>query len=366
MPEHLNLDRLRRLQATLERRAQQLDPGNIRAVGFAPQRTGVQARSRAQPSDALNGEKAGSLPITAQFEVRRKQRRVPAERRIAARESVKLLDRSSRHFDRYTLDTDVVEIDRLQPTGVAVRFGRGRATTSLIARWTTIKPPPRVPTDAMPDTGWRWGVLTVSHLFTQDSAARVRVGRKAACGDGPRTLEGRLIARGRIPGGPDVALIETGLDRLWLSGFLDAIEQPEIPPASPEDLLRWISRGTDGMLIASTSDSAWEWQAYFPQFHMPELGRLAHVIRFEVTDASEQWSQASAATRSRTLPLGPGSSGSLLVAGGAPIGLQIAAVAPDFRIGYAQAFEGSLPWLRSKVKATAFDLVRVVSGPVLR
>lgn len=358
----LTIERLARLQSTLVRRAMQRDPENIVAVGFAP----------VDILDALPDDTA--VPLTAQFDVLQKRARVAAGRRIESREVVRLLDRGSRQYDQLVLPTDVNQAGPVVPTGVSISHDTQRATTSLVVRWTTRRPIPPEPThdDDRQATGWRWGVLTVSHLFSgvsggvggEDAATPrqlARLRRVARCDLGPENFGGQVAARGRVPGGPDLALVETGLDRLWLSGFLPRVAMEPITVASEADLLRWTSRGTNGSWIGEQGViHGWQWRTFYPQLAIAGLGKLTGIVRYEYTAALETVGGVQR-TSPVSAPFGPGSSGSVILAGGIPIGLQVAAMQPDYRIGYAQTLWTSLPWLQTRIRATALAIVHVVS-----
>lgn len=342
VPEPLSFDRLRRLQASLARRVVQRDAANILQVGFAPLR-----------SDRPTIDPEQSLPVTAQFDVLRKLQRVTNEQRIAPVESVRLLDRKSRCYRQLDLQTDVLPTGNIVPTGVRVESGADYATTGVVVRWTKSNPVPAVDTlEQAQDPRWRWGVLCVAHLFAKQSVAttaQARVERQATCGVGPDSVRGDVIARGRVPGGPDISLIETGLDRLWLSGLLPQPHAPRLLPASQSQLLGWISTGTEGTFLGDGVTYAWQWQTFYPELQIAALGRLRHIVRYQ-----------SNANPINSHPFGPGSSGGVLVAGGIPIGLQIAAINPDFQVAFAQSFDVSLQWLQNRLRATALHIVHLL------
>ncbi len=341
-PNPLSLDRLRRLQSTLSQRAAQRDAENILQVGFAPKR-----------SDRPNLDPLQSLPITAQFDVERKLQRVPSERKVPPVESVRLLDRSTRSYLQLGLHTDVLITGNIVPTGVRVESGANHATTSVVVRWTKSLPAPAIDSmEQAQEPRWRWGVLCVAHLFNHLSpsvAASAKVERQTTCGVGPESVSGAVIARGRIPGGPDISLIETGLDRLWLSGLLPKPNAPQLQSASEWQLLDWIARGTQGSFFADGVTQNWQWQTFYPELQIDSLGRLKHIVRYQVSDSSTSSS-----------PFGPGSSGGVLVAGGIPIGLQCAAISPDFRVAFAQSFDVSLKWLQNRLRATTLQIVHLL------
>lgn len=341
-PEPLSFDRLRRLQTSLSRRVAQRDADNILQVGFAPQRT-----------DRPVIESLPSLPVTAQFDVQRKLQRVPNERMVAPVESVRLFDRNTRSYLQLDLQTDVLTTGNIVPTGVRVESGADYATTSVVIRWTKVAPVPTVDTiEQAQDPRWRWGVLCVAHLFrTKSSAttAQARVERQSTCGVGPESVRGEVIARGRVPGGPDISLIETGLDRLWLSGLLPHPNAPRLLAASESQLLDWISSGTQGTFLGDGVTHSWQWQTFYPELQIESLGRLRHVVRYQSSDKP-----------TNSHPFGPGSSGGVVVAGGIPIGLQIAAISPDFQVAFAQSFDVSLQWLQNRLRATALHIVHLL------
>lgn len=344
----LSLDALRRVQATLRKKGEQRDPKNFRAVGFAPGNAAAASLGELQ-----------TVPITAQFDVRQKLPQISDNQRFGPSESVRLLERSTRHYQRLNLTTDVVQTGDVVATGVRVfagseLTGSETATVSVVVRWTKIDPPPPFPAEHEPqDPRWRWGVLSVAHLLAgkQPFGPAVRIERRQTCGSGPATIEGRILTRGRVPGGPDLCLIETGLDRLWLSGFLTRQNAPVIQPAQESHLLSWISGGTTGDFLGDGVTYGWTWRTFYPELTIERLGNLQQIVRYEINP--EHTLQA---------PLGPGSSGGVLVAGGIPIGLHIASVRPDYRIGFAQTFAASLSWLSKQIRASHVAIVALLTN----
>jgi hypothetical protein len=369
MANALNLDRLRRMQATLLRRIAVRDPDNIQAIGFAPHDPG----------------KPGSSPrsLIAQVDVTQKRKRVSEAKRVPRIEPVRLLDRRQREYDTLELATDVNQTGSVQPTAVPIRAGTTmtatvtattpRATVAVVVRWTTADSITSPNADDPHDPRWRWGILTVSHLFSGFSGAAESTGRPmgnidrvVTCGSGPAIIPGRVNVRGRIPGGPDLALVETGLDRVWLSGFLADPAGPKFEPAGEAQLVRWTESGATGEHFsyrlrsgkANSNNRAsesvvtqWRWLTFYPRWSLPELGRLEQVVRYELIGDTGQ-----------RKPFGPGTSGSLLVSGGLPVGLQIAAEGPDFTIGYAQTLHASLAWLKSRLAAKQLGIVSIIDN----
>jgi hypothetical protein len=143
-------------------------------------------------------------------------------------------------------------------------------------------------------------------------------------------------------------LVETSLERLWLSGFLTDTSPLPIETATEQQLAHWASSGATGTLFGRGSHHSWRWTTYYPLLRIEGLGYLRHIIRFEVEVVDEQRDPR---------PLAPGTSGSLLVAGGIPVAIQIAAERPDFRVGYAQALLPSLAWLSSELAAGPLQVV---------
>lgn len=340
-PTSLSLDCLRRLQQTLLRRVASRDADNIRSVGFSP-----------EPSDDPL-----ELRIQARFDVAKKRKRVPPQKRIGRIEPVRLLDRSTETYRELQLPTQVRQSGEVVATGVTISTVDERATTSVVIRWTTVQPPPPRPDETQPDDPrWQWGLMTVSHLFVgrgdRERQTRAAVRRVAACGDGPDAIRSRVAVRGRIPGGPDVAVVETGWDRLWLSGFIPKVGLPPLSIVTAADLQHWTSAGTAGHFVGDRVVIPWTWQAFYPALVIPTLGRLQHIVAYD--SASDD--------NVSGVPFGPGSSGGVLVTGGLVLGLQVAAMRPHFDVGYAQTLDVSLAWLQQKLHASALDCVHVVTA----
>lgn len=330
----LSIDRLRRLQTTLEGRVANRDPANIQAVGFAPM-------AGLPPGDADGGES-----VVAQFDVSRKLQDVADERRIQAIEPVRLLDRDAGRYEIWRLPTQVRESGKVLPTGVQVRLGERHATAAIVVRWSRYEPTPvREPQPDPDDHRWRWGILTVAHLFAGEAAGRAaEIERLIACGGTSAAIAGRLTAAGRIPGGPDIALVETGYDRLQLSGFIKAADTPADDPADEAGLLRLITRGGSGVVIGDGSRRSCRWRAFYPSLSIATLGKLAAVV---AVDGEEQ-------------QFASGTSGSLLVVAGVPVGLQIGAATPGYDVGYFQCFLTALPYLAEKLGASSLEIIAVV------
>ncbi len=353
--DSLSLDGLDRLQRTLRRRVVERDPANIVAVGFAPTGDGIAGRG---PAAMTPGSATDDSPVIAAFEVSRKLRHVAEPKRIHPIETVRLLDRDRSRYQDIALPTRVRQVGEVVPTGVQVQTANDHATTSIVVRWTTVRPTPAPPSTTQPDDPrWRWGLLTVSHLFVgrgdETAQTRARVQRVAACGDGPDAIGSRVAARGRIPGGPDVAIVETGWDRLWLSGFLPALAMPPLVLVTGTDLARFTSTGISGTFAGKRIAHAWRWNAFYPTLMIPTLGRLKHVVSYEIQSDDD-------ASRPRK-PFGPGTSGGAIIADGLLIGIQVAAMKPNFEIGYAQTFDISAAWLQKNLRATALDLIHVLN-----
>lgn len=354
MTDRLSLDCLDRVQRTLQRRVIDRDPENIISVGFAP----ATARNH-ESSRGLGGG------VTAQFEVLKKLKRVSDDKRIRPIETVRLLDRERSRFRKIDLATSVFQAGDVVPTGVRISTLDDHATTSIVVRWTTVCPVPPQPTSSQPDDPrWRWGLMTVSHLFVgrgnDEAQSRAQVQRVAACGDGPDAIASRVAARGRIPGGPDVAVVETGWDRLWLSGFLPEIGLPPLQLVSASDLERWARTGVNGEFAGNGVTHHWKWDAFYPSLMIPTLGRLQHLVAYDFQPQNDSAKPKNDSAKIAK-PFGPGTSGGAIVADGLLIGIQIAAMQPRFEIGYAQTLDVGVAWLRNRLHATALELVHVVS-----
>lgn len=310
------------------------DQDNIVGVGFGPKRRG----GRAEPG------------IAARFLVRHKRAQVPESRRIAATESVRLLDRTARQYDEFVFATDVIEAPPPRPVGVSLQQPRNRGTTAAAVRWTSHNTVPEdLSVEDFRDPRWRWGLLTVSHMFAENDTGSAAVRRLSFGPDQPLSIEGRLVTAGRLPGGPDIALLETGLDRLWLSGFLPNPTARSFTTADESDVLRWIGSGLQGYAHGPGRTVAWRFELYLPEQTLPRLGKLEHLILVA----------AEGPAPDRQPHFRPGTSGAVFAGGGLPAGLQIAAVAPGYELSYAQLFLSSLPWLRRRLRARRLGIVRV-------
>ncbi|WP_164103857.1 hypothetical protein [Candidatus Laterigemmans baculatus] len=373
--EGLTLDDLRKLQRSLERQAAKRDAANLLAVGFGPKLRG---------GTFLPG-------LAARFVVRQKQAAVPEPRRIPPVARVRLRHPSTGKFRKLEFTTDIVEGAPPRPVGVRLFDRREVATAAVVLRWTTRTPTPPPPSrDDPDDPRWRWGLLTVAHLFErrrsgadvvnpraprsqgprsqgpQPRAPQPRAERAIVCGEGPRLIEGSLVAAGRLPGGPDAAVVETGLDRLWLSGFLPQPAAGPLRSAEPDELSQWIREGASGYVHGPGTIERWRFAMYLPQLTIPSLGRLDHLVQYIADDSPGPSAGSTAGPKPPRpapfgpAPFGPGSSGAAVVAGGVPLGIQVAAESPGFRTGYAQTFTAIAPWLEKTLGATEVALVRVV------
>lgn len=343
----LGLDCLRRIQSTLTRRAAEYDPEYFVSIGFAPSKQHGRAAHDA------------CLPFVAQIDVRQKQIPLSSNSTIRPVERVRLFNRNAQRYEQLRCYTDVRPVDRVVPTGVSVTSGIGIATTSIVVRWSTLHPAPpmKMDDDGAEDPNWHWGLVTVAHLF-KDSAGEstgsqrsARVRRLTDCGNGPRQITGRLVARGRVPGGPDIALLETGLQRLWLSGFLPRLDLEPIATAEERDLMRWTTHGTQGSFVGHHNRHAWRWQSFYPELSIQGLGKLKGIVRYDFVGPEREMDLD---------PFGPGASGGVLLAGGIPIGIQVAAMEPHYRVGFAQTFWSSIPWLTKRLGISKLVIVNVL------
>lgn len=345
----LTLDCLRRIHATLLQRRPDSSALQVRSVGFVPH--GSQSAS---PAD-----KSKHFDMLVQYDVQPASESEPVEP-LASWQLVRLRDRQSGRYRQLEVKVQPkVTGGGVVPSGVRIDAENDFATTSVVVCWTKALPTPPLPTEAKPDDPrWRWGIISVAHLFAAPQGAghgAARIARRVNCRIGPANVAGRVVARGRVPGGPDISLIETGLDRLWLSGFIDHIAAPAIAAANESQLLRWISQGADGLLLGNRVVVPWRWQAFYPELAIDGLGKLKHVVSYEVPDAK------TTPPPQMMAPLGPGTSGSVIVAGGIPIGLHVAARQPDFRVGYAQSLDLSLAWLKQQTQASHLRIIGLLA-----
>ncbi len=329
----VTIEDLRKLQHTLQRRARARDDGNHVAIGFGPKVTaGIRY--------------AG---MTARFVVRRKARRVSPDRRIPEIESVRLLQTGSGRYRVMSIATDVIESPSVGPVGVAVDHAGIGATSALVIRWSNTRPAPSSPNaDDWEDSRWRWGLVTVAHAVSGPLQRRTTIERLAKCNQGPASIEGRILVKGRLPGGPDCAVLETGAERLWLSGFLMRPNLGYLSEVREQDIMRWIRSGSHGYIHSLRKTGEWELDSYYPQRTIETLGNLQHVVQIS--------------QRGRLLgptPFAPGTSGAVLIEGGIPIAMQVAATMPDYQTGFAQCFSATIPWLRQALQATSLGIIGV-------
>jgi hypothetical protein len=319
-----------RLQRTLQRRRCRCDPENIWAVGFGPK--------------ICEGKPSGQM--AARFLVRRKLARPGRQRAIPETELVRLWDPSCDAYRLLEVVTDI-EVERPpRPTGVAVRGRGGKATTALVIRWSQQSRPRREFLEAG-QGAWRWGVLTVAHLGRETN---VSIRRRVHCEGQPREVGGRMMVRGRLPGGPDVMLLETDRDWLWLSGLLPDPTTADLPAVPADDWLGWLASPTSGYLHSLHGIYRWQMSTYFPSYTIDGLGSLEEVVRFTVDPADSEHDR----------PLRVGTSGSILVEGGRPAAMQVAATASQYRTGYAQTLARVTGWLRERLEARHLELVHVI------
>lgn len=329
----LTLEDLRKLQQSLQRRAVIRDRGNHVAIGFGPKVAG--------------GLRYAGL--SARFVVRRKTGRVSQARRIPEKETVRLLQLGSRCYRKLTIATDVLESPQVGPVGVAVDHAGFNATSALVIRWSQTRPVPPAPTsDNWQDTRWRWGLVTVAHAISGSSSRRSTIERLAKCNQGPASIEGHVLVKGRLPGGPDCAVLETGAERLWLSGFLARPNMEYLSEVREQDILRWIRDGAHGYIHSIRKTGEWEMDSYYPQRTIETLGHLQHVVQF-----------SQRGTLLGPAPFAPGTSGAVLVEGGVPMAMQVAATMPDYQTGFAQCFAATIPWLRQALQATSLGIIGV-------
>lgn len=345
----LTLADLARIQQTVIRRVAARDRDNIWAIGFGPKVAGRCALER----------------LSVRFLVRRKKERLATSRRIPARVVVRLRDPASGRYRALRLTTDVEPARPPRASGVTVRFGQRTATTAVVVRWSDLRQPQR--DFARPGKhDWHWGLLTVAHLLSglrhpspqPSDTINLKIARRTVCGEQPAEISGQVVARGRLPGGPDAMLVETGRDRLWLSGLLPQPGVAALTTVDEVELLRWLSRPAAGYLYQNGQVTRWQFSMLLPQYTIAGLGNLSQLIRFTVENAADEngADETGGEPDNRLLP---GTSGSILVEAGRPAAMQVAAETPQFRVGYAQHLEPVQNWLRDALGAQACELVHV-------
>jgi hypothetical protein len=354
-------DDLLKIQRALQRRAVQRDPGNHLAIGFGPRvRGGIRT--------------AG---LCARYFVSRKKRRVSAQSRVPECVKVRWRSAPSGQWRTITLDTDVCQCAPPSPSGVEVRSHGQQATTALVIAWTTKAMPLRhTPSLAenrieLDDPQWHLGLVSVAHAFpplrrsvagnsgetrvaTRRSPLPPEIERLVRCDGQPTHITGTLAARGRLPGDPDCALLETGFDSLWLSSFFSAETRMArfLPTPTAADINRLVQFGGQGYLSSLRHTSRWEFDSYFPERSVEGLGRQQHVMQIVPAVSSVIADNPPAL-------FAPGTSGSILTDGGMPLAMQFAANKPHYDVALAQLLTHSMPWLQSYLQATFLGILRV-------
>jgi hypothetical protein len=250
------------------------------------------------------------------------------------------------------MPTDVVDVPAPHPVGPAFWGpGAGPALAAAVVAW-----------GERGRQGPRGccGVLTVGHAFRDRNRPLLRF-------EGTRSehdFNGRLVVRSRRPSSVDAAVVQVHARDLVENNLLSAamilhgmIDLDHTTERETVDLPRLAMitaarRTLWGAVWNGPSPSALRFHAYLPTMKCPPLGVLQHVI---------------SARASGNRPFRPGTSGALWDLQNVPAAVQVAAVPPDFRFGFAQALQASIAWARRAVEAreeTIAGSFRVVGNTV--
>jgi hypothetical protein len=270
-------------------------------------------------------------PLAIRVYVGQKRVRVAATQRIPARVSVRL--KRDQGFIRLDLPTDVVPLPPLVPSGRFVtRFGEWLGAAGAVVAWRQSAPT------------WRWGIVTVGHLFSEVPGESVTI--QAQPHEGPRLPGQRLVTSARTDL-LDASLIEVLPADLTLHGIA-------IPALSPTEMDYWVQNELAIRLrsafLAQAPLFGQSWRPfapvgfltgdYFPTTHqlIPDLGNLIDVMLVETRTVVDPPAFAR------------GTSGSAWTVEGRPAALQVGRDLATSMTGVGQFLDTQLAWLRQRLE----------------
>lgn len=317
--DQLTRDEAHRLQRSISRGLTDAADDNILAVGFGA----ATKRGRHDPD----------RPFAACVYVARKKKSPGKGTRVRGEVSVRL--KRGDRFVRVTVPTDVVEAPRLAPSGRFVtRQGEWLGSAGVVVAWKRSVPE------------WRWGVVTVGHLFdgTSGSAASLR----AVLPNGAQLPCDRLFRSARTEH-LDSALLEVEPADLVLHGVTAVTSPPTARPFWAQNaLVSAIHAASEsnqplvGASLRSFADVApFEVTHYFPESDqlIPELGNLFDFILVRATEETDP------------APFIGGTSGSAFDIAGLGAAVQVGHDVDTSMIGAAQFLDTQLFWVRGKLNA---------------
>ena len=255
--DDLAVEELDRIYQTLIRRFGVGERGNIRDIGFGT----------AEDDGVGDGNRRGGVI----FYVKRKC--TPRAQRDRIPKSLEVRLKRGNHFVLVRLPTDVVVLEKksdLVLTGRAINHlsrPQSVATASAAFVW-------RLSGEHF----FRWGVITVGHLFWGRSVVPETTPQVSVLVDG-KQLTGNLLLRTRPHQGADIALVQVDRDQLKHALGVNPTATAK-PIRSITDLKD--DRGRAGASKPRSSAIGFRVLQYFPQFRsVPQIGTLFHILKVE-------------------------------------------------------------------------------------
>ncbi len=301
----LTLDEHRRIEATLRRRFRSTDPDNFVAVGLG----------HALRNHRFDRTRDNCVCVF----VRRKKRRISVTREIPSEVRVRLRD--GRHYRTLTWATDVIAVGKLQASAVYRQYGSSLFTVGLKVGWSG---------GALQGDQPLW--MTVGHPFYTPRGSRAGARRS--------NDDFHAIAQTRRGSRFDAAIVKASL-----AAETSDDEGEHWPVLSLPELVAVPGRA--GESVRAEGRFPMKFQAFLPRLPIEGVGTLVNVV--------------SGAGKTQTFE--PGTSGAVWLHEGIPAAMQVAAVQPRFRLGFAQALTSSLVWAEQAIRQLAPG--RSPAGPLV-
>ena len=306
----LSAEILGRMQRTLRRRFSVAARADVLDIAFG----------RAKPG----GERDGRDPWECLFLVRDGEGSSGRASRRATPipDDVSVRVRVGRRFQTIRMATGRLSVDGLEPSAVAGEFAGQTFTIDAAVSW-------RI-------SGQRrreWGLLTVGHPFP--SVRQTPVWQRLVAVGGARPFHSTLSVRARLGGRFDGAILRVARGELIEAGLLgeDRKERVSLPRSLRQLTADLGNRGK--LALPGRAARSFRIQAFLPAFDLPGVGRLHHVV--------VGWG-------SRPQLFVPGSSGGCWRVDDMPACLQVASVAPNYRLGFGQAVTSLVVWAESALR----------------
>ncbi len=288
----LTLDQHRRIEATLRRRFRRMDPDNFVAVGLG----------HALRNHRFDRTRDNCVCVF----VRRKKQRIAVTRKIPSEVRVRLRDGS--HYRTLTFPTDVISVGKLESSAVYRQYDSNLFTVGLKVGWSG---------RALQGDEPLW--MTVGHPFYAASGSRASWSRS--------NDDFHAVARTRRGSRFDAAIVNASLATETADDegeHWPVLSLPELASAA----------GRAGESVRVEGRFPLKFQAFLPRLPIEGVGTLVNVV--------------SGAGKPQMFE--PGTSGAVWLHEGIPAGMQVAAVQPQFRLGFAQALTSSLVWAEQALR----------------